>query len=401
MRKLSLMTVVRYKGLAQQQIRHILTHLSNWLKRLLPGLVSGLLLSIGIPARAATEPWVIGQSLPLTGAGFPVANRVQAGAQAQVARVNASGGILGRKIELVTLDDGGDPKRVATNMRTLVHQHHAVMLVNCLGDRACVAAAHATRELSVPLIGPMSGALALRSADLKHVFSLRADDEKQATALMQQLQAIGISKVALWVDDAEAMRTGVLSAALQRAGLQVNTSTVDARPATLEVAFRELGQKGAQALILNLGPEVLDTLDHLPDSVRATVPSTVATLSSTGLTQLTHLFRDRMIGYASVVPNPESAHLPIVRELSRDADAYIGPEAVSFEGLESYLSLRLCTEILRRAGTSADGKRLGETIENLGALDLGGFRLLFSRDRHHGSNFVEIGMRSRDGRLLR
>jgi hypothetical protein len=205
----------------------------------------------------------------------------------------------------------------------------------------------------------------------------------------------------LWVDEAEATRTAVLLPALQRAGLQVSTFAVDARPATLEAALRELGQKGAQALILNLGDEVLDSLDRLPDSARTTVPSTVLTLSSASLTQLTHLFRDRMIGYASVVPNPESAHLPIVRELSRDADAYIGPDAVSFEGLESYITLRLCTEVLRRAGTSADAKRLGETIENLGALDLGGFRLLFSRDRHQGSNFVEIGMRARDGRLLR
>jgi ABC-type branched-subunit amino acid transport system substrate-binding protein len=376
-------------------------YLSNWLTPLLAALISGLLLCTGVNAHAVAGPWVIGQSLPLTGAGFPVANRVLAGAKAQVARVNASGGIHGHPIELVTLDDGGDPKRVAANMRSLVRQHHAVMLVNCLGDRACVAAAEATRELGVPLVGPMSGALALHSAELKHVFSLHADDEKQATALTQQLKAMGISKVALWVDDTQAIRTAVLLPALQRAGLQVNSFTLDARAATLETAFRELGQRNVQALILNLGYEVQDTLDRLPDSARATVPSTVVTLSSAGLTQLTHLFRDRMIGYASAVPDPDSAHLPIVRELSRDADAYIGPDAVSFEGLESYLTLRLCSEVLRRAGTSADAKRLGETIENLGALDLGGFRLLFSRDRHQGSNFVEIGMRARDGRLLR
>jgi hypothetical protein len=90
-----------------------------------------------------------------------------------------------------------------------------------------------------------------------------------------------------------------------------------------------------------------------------------------------------------------------VRELSRDADAYIGPDAVNFEALESYINLRVCTEILRRAGTSSDGKHLVEVIETLGALDMGGLHIAFSRDRHHGSNFVEIGMRARDGRLLR
>jgi hypothetical protein len=156
-----------------------------------------------------------------------------------------------------------------------------------------------------------------------------------------------------------------------------------------------------QALVLNLGNEVLDALGRLPASAYDSVPSTVATLSTAGLTQLTRLFRNRLVGYTSVVPNPEVARLPIVRELERDADAFIGPEALTFEGLESYLNLRVCTEALRRAGPRADGQRLGEAIESLGALDLGGFRLSFGRERHHASDHVEIGMRARDGKLIR
>lgn len=125
---------------------------------------------------------------------------------------------------------------------------------------------------------------------------------------------------------------------------------------------------------------------------------TVATLSSAGLTQLTRLFRDRMIGYTSVVPPLDVTRLAIVRDLQRDADAFIGPEAATFEGLEAYINLRLCTEAVRRAGPRADGQRLADAVESLGALDLGGFRLVFGRDRHHGSDYVEIGMRARDGR---
>ncbi|MDR7307610.1 hypothetical protein J2X15_002897 [Rhodoferax saidenbachensis] len=195
-----------------------------------------LLLCATDNAGAAREPVVIGQSLPLTGAGFPVANRVLAGDRAHVERVNVSGGILGRPLELVTLDDGGDPQRVAANARA--------------------------------------------------------------------------------------------------------------------------------------------------DSLAAA-------------------FHDRLIGYTSVVPNLNVTRLPIVRDLQRDADAFIGPEAAIFEGLEAYLNLRLCTEALRRVGSRADGQRLGEALENLGTLDLGGFRLVLGRDRHHGSDYVEIGMRARDGRQLR
>lgn len=353
------------------------------------------------PVRAANGAVVIGQSLPLTGAGFPVANRVLAGAKAQVARVNASGGLFGRPVELVTLDDGGDPQRVAANLRTLVRQHGASVVANCLGERSCLEAAQVTRELQIPLVGPMSGALPLRSTAIHHVFSTRSDDAREAEALARQLRSVGITKVVVLSDDSEPLRTEALMAALQRAAQEPTRITTDARTESLEAAFQDLAKAAPQAVVVSLGYEALDALDRLPLSARAGVPLTIATLSSAGLTQLTRLFRDRMIGYTSVVPNLELTRLPLVRDLQRDADAFIGPEAASFEGLEAYLNLRVCIEALRRAGPRADGQRLSEALESLGTLDLGGFRLVFGRDRHHGSDFVEIGMRARDGRLLR
>ena len=71
-----------------------------------------------------------------------------------------------------------------------------------------------------------------------------------------------------------------------------------------------------------------------------------------------------------MVPNPETSQLPLVREFERDADDYVGAEAFSFEGLASYLHLRLCVEALRRA-SKLDGPRLAEAIEGLGILNLG------------------------------
>jgi len=365
------------------------------------GFLAAAMFCCAAASHAAPEPIVIGQSLPLTGPGFPVANRVLAGARAHVERVNASGGILGRPVELVTLDDGGDPGRVAANLRTLVRKHNAQLIANCLGERACGEAAQATRELHVPLVGPMSGAAALRAPDVRHVFSLRPDDAREAEALARQLGSIGVSKVAVLADDSEPARTAALVAALQRSGQQVSRVTADARLESIERAFQDAAKTAPQALVMNLGNEVLDALGRLPASAYDSAPSTVATLSTAGLTQLTRLFRNRLVGYTSVVPNPEVARLPIVRELERDADAFIGPEALTFEGLESYLNLRVCTEALRRAGPRADGQRLGEAIEGLGSLDLGGVRLLFGKERHHASDHVEIGMRARDGKLLR
>lgn len=366
------------------------------------GMALAWLSAMSLPCAAApkaAEPIVFGQSLPLTGAGFPMANRIQAGAKALVDRVNAGGGISGRRLELVTLDDGGDATRHADNIGTLVRRHNAVAIVNCLGERSCVAASHATREQGVPLIGPFSGAAALRAKALQHVITLRPDDAKEADALAQQLRSMGLTRVSLLFDDTEPARAQALAAALQSAQLQLTRVAADARGRAIEVSLGEANKAAPQALVLNLGSEAIEALSRLPDAARAGVPSVVATLSSASLTQVTRLFRDKLIGFTSVVPNPEISQLAIVRELERDADAYVGPEALTFEGLASYLHLRVCVDALRRANGRFDGPQLIEAFESLGTLSLGGFRLHFGRDRRHASEHVEVGMRARDGRL--
>lgn len=358
-------------------------------------------LCVGFCASAASAPIIIGQSLPLTGAGFTASNRVIAGARAQVERVNASGGIAGRPIELVTLDDGGDPQRLEANFRTLVRQHGAIAFVNCLGERACIQAAQVSKELRIPLVGPMSGALELRTSSNKYIFSARADDGQEADVLARQLYSIGISKTIVLTDDAEPARTQALITALKRSGQQVTRLQTDARSDSLASRLSEMGKSTHQAVVIQLGYDALNTLDQMPSAARVDVPLTVATLSSSAVAKLTQMFRGRVIGYTSVVPHPDATRLVVVRDLQRDADEFIGPEALTFEGMEAYINLRICMTALRNIGSSPDAKRMVDALEGLGALDWGGFRLMFGAGRHHGSDFVEIGMRTRDGRLLR
>lgn len=350
-----------------------------------------------VGARAAPEPLLIGQSLPLTGPAFPIANRVQAGAKALVERVNAAGGLNGRRLELLTLDDAGDPARHTANLRQLVQARGALALANCLGERACAAAATVSRELGVPLVGTFSGAAALREPVQRTVFPLRADDRHEAEALVQQLGSIGITRVAWLADGDEPAREAVLARALQAAGVQV----VRIAAVPLEAAWPAVAAATPQALLLTLGPASLDAISQAGLAERHELPATVAALSSSTLTQVTRLFRGKVIGFTSTVPIPEISQLPLVREFERDADGYAGPEAFSFEGLAAYIHLRVLAEALRRAGARPEPARLTDTLENLGTLDLGGWRLRFAPDQHQGTDRIEIGLRARDGRLRR
>jgi ABC-type branched-subunit amino acid transport system substrate-binding protein len=73
---------------------------------------------------AAAEPGITANEIVLgQAAGFTVAGTVKeltAGAKAYFDRVNASGGVHGRKIVLESLDDGFDPKRTPETVRKLI-----------------------------------------------------------------------------------------------------------------------------------------------------------------------------------------------------------------------------------------------------------------------------------------
>jgi len=352
-------------------------------------------------AQAAPDakPIVIGQSLPLTGPAYPIANRIQAGAKAWIERINARGGIQGRPVEVVTVDDAADPQRLAANLRKLVQDQGAVAIVNCLGEQACAQAAATTAELGVPLVGAFSGAAALRTPAMTHVFPLRADDKREADALARQLRAMGVSRTAWLADGEEPAREHALANALAAEGIAAARTSVT--PSNIAAALQAAGKTSPQALLLSLGPASADALSRAGTASSEGLPLLVATLSSPGLTQITRLFRDRTVGFTSVVPNPEVSQLPLVREFETDADAYVGPEAVSFEGLASYIHLRVCTAALRAAGSRPDGRRLAEALDHLGTTDLGGLRLQMAPGQRQGIELVEIGLRSRDGKLRR
>ena len=87
------------------------------------------------PAVADGEPIRVGNVSSLTGAGlFPEAS---VAAKAVFDRVNASGGIGGRPIELIIEDDGGTPEGAATAGRKLVEQDNVMAMVGSASVLEC------------------------------------------------------------------------------------------------------------------------------------------------------------------------------------------------------------------------------------------------------------------------
>src|SRR4051812_11542037 len=71
-------------------------------------------------AHAQGDKWVIGQSAPLTGGNAKFGTDIRDGANAWFAHVNAKGGVNGKAIELVSMDDQNDRKTAGANAGELL-----------------------------------------------------------------------------------------------------------------------------------------------------------------------------------------------------------------------------------------------------------------------------------------
>lgn len=99
----------------------------------------------------------LGGSYPFSGPASAYAS-IAMGARARFAAENAKGGVNGRKIEFITLDDGYEPQRAVTNARRLVEQERVFALFNTLGTPNNLAIWDYANQQKVPHVFVATGA---------------------------------------------------------------------------------------------------------------------------------------------------------------------------------------------------------------------------------------------------
>lgn len=173
-----------------------------------------LLLSLACQAAAAAAsspvirtlpspgaPVRLGMSAPFTGSGATLGCEFHRGAASCFARVNADGGVHGRRVEIVALDDGYDPERTVWNVIRLIEEEQVFALFGLVGTPTVtrvlpLLGGHPER--TVPLLFPFTGARPLslpRHEGL--VFRLRASYDAEFSELVERLSGAGCTRVAV------------------------------------------------------------------------------------------------------------------------------------------------------------------------------------------------------------
>jgi ABC-type branched-subunit amino acid transport system substrate-binding protein len=340
---------------------------------------------------------VIGQSAALTGPGSALAAPFVQGARLYFDKVNAAGGVNGRKIELVTLDDRGNPATTAENTKKLLGQG-VLSLFGYYGSPQVTAAYPLIKDSDVLMFAPMAAADELRGAMYANVFSIRPGYSEEAAAITRHAETLGARKLAiLYGNDGESM-AALDAAERTMGGMGANLVAKHAMSSgsVASSVDKALAKKPESVLLLDdAGGAASAVRDLRAKGFRGPIYG----FSNTGGSLLAEeLGRDGAgVVVVRVVPKSDSARVAVVRELQADAQAAKSGKPNVYM-LEGYLAAQVFAEALRRSSKDVTRAKLRKALEGLEDLNLGGFRVHFASERV-GSKLVELSLIDSQGRM--
>jgi branched-chain amino acid transport system substrate-binding protein len=175
--------------------------MNPWIRRPTPArravLVASLAAALALPAAAqAPEPIRIGAFLSVTGPAAFLGDPEQKTLELYVERLNAEGGVLGRKLQLFAYDDGGDAEKARTFAKRLLEQDKVDLIVGGSTTGTTMAAVPLAEAAGVPFIS-LAGAVVIIEPVKKWVFKTPHTDRMACEKIFVDLQARKLSKVAL------------------------------------------------------------------------------------------------------------------------------------------------------------------------------------------------------------
>lgn len=368
-------------------------------------LALALLWSAPVAAENGVTPTeiVLGQSSALSGPLAELGLDLAIGAKAYFDRVNAEGGVHGRQIRVISLDDGYDPERARDNGERLIKTDKVFALFNLFGTGANIKLMPLIESSGIPNFAPYTGSDAVRIPFRRPVFNIRAGYADETEKIVEHLRVRGITRVGVLYQNNAFGKGGLASTerALARHQLQPSaTASIQDDASDVDQAARAIGEKNVQAIIMITAGKATPAFIHrFNQSQRGMLFFTLSVMGTQ--TSVADLDKDGVgVVVSQVVPFPFSATSPIVAEYQKTL-AKAGIKTRSFASMEGFISAKTIVEILRRSGPDPTRERFIASAESLQKYDLGGITIDFSKNNHDGSGLVELTAISRDGRFIR
>ncbi len=312
---------------------------------------------------------------------------------------NARGGISGRKVRVISLDDGLNPERAAANGRKLVEDERVVALFGTVGGGAVQSLLPELHTNQVALVAPYAVTDAARDRARGVVFCVRASFAREFEVLVQHLTTIGITRIGLARVAVAAEIPLLMREALARHGLApAAEASIGLDGSGFEAGVSAIVAGRCQALIL-----ALDTAPavRIVQALRsAGAPPAFYGLSLVDAERMWKALDGHTSGLvvAQVMPSPWNDVDPEIHAFRAACrGASMQP---SYHGLEGWISARVLLEALARVGPTVNRASLLRALQGL-RTRIAGMDVDFTAGSPTGSRFVELVQINEQGRFVR
>ncbi len=345
----------------------------------------------------------LGQSAAFTGLAAQLGIQLHAGAKAYFDQVNARGGVFGRKIEIIKLDDKYEADLAAANTKTLIETEDVFALFGYVGTPTSNAALPLFTKAKVPFFAPFTGAQALREPFNRQIFNIRASYFDETEHLVDRLVNTGMKNISVFYQNDAYGKAGL--AGVERALKKMNvplldTATVERNSVDVAKAVEKLIAKRPDAIIQISAYS--SCAAYIKEMRKAGYNGQFYNVSFVGSQALANTLGKEGPGVviSQVVPFPWKGTFPIVTEYTRVMNK-AGITDLNFSSLEGFIAAKVFVEGLKRAGHGLTRASLIASLESINTsnFDVGGFDVNFSGTNHNGSKYVDMTVITKDAKF--
>lgn len=330
----------------------------------------------GEEAGVSEDAILFGQAAALEGPSSALGQRMRQGIVVAFTEINAKGGVHGRKLQLISRDDGYDPDRSVAQTLALIEDDKVFALIGAVGTPTAMATIPITSVRNVPFIGPFTGADFLRDFELPNVVNIRASYGAEAEAWIRHLtENRKFTRIGIFYQDDSFGRDGLLGVkrALARRGLELAAEgTFERNTRAVTQAWRMIKRADPEAIVMvgTYGP----CAEFIKLARRSGSHPTFVNISFVGANALAAELGPEGEGVivSQVVPFPWDRSLKLVADYQAAQKAFDPALTPDFVSLEGYIAGRLAAAALERTGPNPTRANLLRAINDIGRFDISG-----------------------------
>lgn len=374
----------------------------NWRVAAVAALIAGVSFAAWAEDGVNDTRILLGQTIGLTGTVAALVKEVNEGANAYFDLVNKNGGVYGRKIELLTLDDKFDPALAKTNAETLITKDHVFALFQGRGTPHTQGILPLLETHKVPLVAPGTGATLFHEPINHWVFNIRAKYQDEVAKAVEQFAMVGITNIGmLHVDDAfgQDALAGLNKAMAARKLTPVVVVKFARVKPDYAAAAASVIKANPQGLII--ASSSINTIEVIK-AIRANGNKfQIMTMSNNSAANFIKELGPAGKGVivSQVTPAPHLLSSKLGQEFKGAAKS--NGATMSYAAMEGFINAKVMVEGLRRAGQKLTREGFIHALESMKRFDLGGLLITYGENDHTGSDFVELTIISKDGRFVR